>query len=59
MIKLDNAHDIKFKGYMIKLEPEEEQILFELGRDKIKKNKTECINYALKYLLTKYLDGEI
>lgn len=47
------------KEYILKLDPEDNEILLELGRSNIIKDENECINYAVKMLIDKHMyDGE-
>lgn len=51
-----NMGEIKYNEYILKLEPEEENVLIEIGRQEIVKNDSECINYAVQFLLEKYMN---
>ena len=45
----------EYREYLLELEPEEEEILVELGRNEIVNDKRECINYAVKHLISQYI----
>lgn len=54
-MKTKNVGEIKYNEYTLKLEPEEEKMLIEIGQKEIVKNSGECINYAVQFLLEKYM----
>lgn len=54
-MKTKDIGEITFNEYILKLEPEEENLLIEIGQREIVKNNNECINYAVQFLLEKYM----
>ena len=58
-MKLDSIRTVNYTEYTIKLEPEESDLLLEIGRSQIVNDESECINYAIKMLIEKHMyDGE-
>lgn len=55
-MKAQDVGEISYNEYILKLEPEEENILIEMGQREIVKNKNECINYAVQFLLEQYME---
>jgi len=55
-MKTHNVGEIIYNEYVLKLEPDEENMLVEIGQKEIIKNKNECINYAVQFLLNQYMN---
>jgi hypothetical protein len=53
---IKNSIDTQYKEYLVEFTPEEEEILLELGRKSIIEDKHECINYAVKILISRYMN---
>lgn len=54
-MEIKSTNDIQFKEYVVQLEPEDEQVLLEIGREHIIKDKQQCISYAVQKLLEWYM----
>lgn len=53
-----NVGEINYNEYVLRLEPAEENMLIEIGKREIIKNKDECISYAIQFLLEQYMEGD-
>ena len=56
-MKIKSIKNIKYKEYAVKLEPEDEALLLDIGRQNVIKDEQECINYAIQKLLSWYMNG--
>ena len=57
-MELKNSKKREYKEYVLELSPEEEQLLIEIASKQILDDREECINYAVKCLLSDFMGDE-